>query len=388
MEMHSIWVQTAPNQQDTSSQWSRCRGNWNPSKSGRWQAQVVFQTGCSRVRRHFECTFMCCVQQQSPRWTRFRDVEVCKCLPCTQSSSTVHTWEARETYFINICPLKMFGKVCHWPDHGILHFCHRPAPWLCLWYSSTLHALIELIHHWQNNIRRPWENGQGFNDWVLQSLRQSGSFYSAEEAGLCRTAQLPDEVADFILVSTTVEGQDRPTHIKAGVPQGTLCGPVGFLVHINDLYTGCSTLIYVDDCSIWEVCADDCHDPAGSKWGRWVVVQLCYHENQSHKTKEMTITFSIKRPTSQPVSINGTEIERTVRHLQTTRCHVIIRSELKPACELSCGKCAPCFTCYKSSEESWCRSWRPFEGLHFYDPVSAWVCLCCVAYFTDHRSVG
>ncbi len=42
--------------------------------------------------------------------------------------------------------------------------------------------------------------------------------------------------------------------MKAGVPQGTLLGPVTFLMHINDLRTDCDMTKYVDDATMWEVC--------------------------------------------------------------------------------------------------------------------------------------
>ncbi len=44
------------------------------------------------------------------------------------------------------------------------------------------------------------------------------------------------------------------SHLKTGVPQGTLLGPVAFLLHVNDLQTVCPSIRYVDDSSIWEVC--------------------------------------------------------------------------------------------------------------------------------------
>ena len=48
--------------------------------------------------------------------------------------------------------------------------------------------------------------------------------------------------------------------IKAGVRQGTLSGPVCFLLHINDLKTKCPAAKYVDDTTVWECCDRDGHD--------------------------------------------------------------------------------------------------------------------------------
>ena len=42
--------------------------------------------------------------------------------------------------------------------------------------------------------------------------------------------------------------------IKAGVPQGTLFGPVGFLIYINHLQSILDITKYVDGSTVWEVC--------------------------------------------------------------------------------------------------------------------------------------
>ncbi len=46
------------------------------------------------------------------------------------------------------------------------------------------------------------------------------------------------------------------SHPKTGVPQGTLLGPVVSLLHSNGLQTGCPTVKYLDDSSVWKGVTD------------------------------------------------------------------------------------------------------------------------------------
>ena len=131
-------------------------------------------------------------------------------------------------------------------------------------------------------------------------------------------------------------------HIRAGVPQDTLCGPVAFLVHINDLQTCCNILKYVDDSSIWEVCADDGRDSkiqqAADEAAEWASNNLM--KVNIDKTREMAITFSKKYPTPAPVSVNGSAIERVMTF---KLLGVTLSMDLSwgPHIDYLYGKCAP-----------------------------------------------
>jgi len=101
--------------------------------------------------------------------------------------------------------------------------------------------------------------------------------------------------------------------INAGVPQGTLVGPVSFLLHINDLQACVNSVKYVDDSSIWEVCAADAHDSqiqvATNQAADWATRNLM--KVNADKTKEMVISFARKRKVLPMVTIGETPIERT-----------------------------------------------------------------------------
>ena len=48
--------------------------------------------------------------------------------------------------------------------------------------------------------------------------------------------------------------------INAGVPEGTLFGPIGFIIHIDNLSSFFPLNKHVDATSVWEVCGADGHD--------------------------------------------------------------------------------------------------------------------------------
>ena len=131
-------------------------------------------------------------------------------------------------------------------------------------------------------------------------------------------------------------------HIKAGVPQGTLCGLVAFLAHINDLQTCCNILKYVDDCSIWVVCLDDGPDSkiqqATDEAAEWFPNNLM--KVNTDKTREMVITFPKKQPTPATVFVNSNAIKRVTT---SKLLIVMLLTDLSwsPRVNYSYGRCAP-----------------------------------------------
>ena len=117
------------------------------------------------------------------------------------------------------------------------------------------------------------------------------------------------------------------TTITASVPQGTLFGPVGFVIHINNLHTDVNISKYVDDSSLWEAC----DRLAGNSQLQQAAEQaLQWLENNhmlvhSDKMKELLVSCSCK-PSSVPnITIQGKDLE----HVHTTRLlGVTISSDL------------------------------------------------------------
>jgi hypothetical protein len=101
-------------------------------------------------------------------------------------------------------------------------------------------------------------------------------------------------------------------NIHGGVPQGTILGPLTFLIHINDLNTCCNSIKYVDDTTLWESCnlakGDSNIQHAANEAMTW-----CKSNNMkinTDKTKEMVIYFGRSNFSFPLISMNDSELER------------------------------------------------------------------------------
>ena len=221
-------------------------------------------------------------------------------------------------------------RVCQRLDHGTLHTCHWSAPvWLCSRYfncprTGTGDALLA------KGTTRAWENGQGFNACLLRNLRQSSSFYCILLRNLASymTAQLPGEVADFILVSTAAEGQTGLAHIMVVLHQSRCAaGHVMWPCRFSGPHKRPSHLLqhpeHVDACSIWEVWDDDNHDSkiqdAANEGAKWLSKRILWNSTQIKPRR---------RPSHLPKSTQFPSHRQVERHFRPypqsfeRQCHV------------------------------------------------------------------
>ena len=183
--------------------------------------------------------------------------------------------------------------------------------------SSTVHALVELVHHWQQALDTP---GQLLRVLLVDF---SKAFDRVDHTILLHKLS-SSGAPDFIIrwfTSFLYERQQQTRigdnlsdwcKVNAGVPQGTLFGPVGFIMHINDLRTCLPTYKYVDDCTLWEACSARSSDSqlqcATDEAVHWSAEN--HMSVNCDKTKELQVCFGRSKPTLPPITIDDKPIAR------------------------------------------------------------------------------
>ena len=178
------------------------------------------------------------------------------------------------------------------------------------------------------------------------------------------------------------------TTTNACVPQGTLFGPVEFVIHINDLRTDVNISKCVDDSSLWEVRDRLAGD---SQLQRAADQALQWSENNhmlvnSDKTKELLVHY-FRKPSSVPnVTIQGNDIERvyTTKLLGVTSTSDLT---LGRACERGTQQGSPAVVFADSAEGRRDAASEHAQGVHSSGEAAHRVCLPGMAHDTDGTPV-
>jgi hypothetical protein len=181
---------------------------------------------------------------------------------------------------------------------------------------STVMALAELVHKWISVLETPKTSVRIlFLDFrkAFDRVDHTTVIEKLESMGV--PSVLSKWMKSFlsgrkqcVKINNSVS---KETYVKAGIPQGTLLGPVTFLIHINDLQPGLDTVKFVDDTTLWEACdiQDAGHlQQAADKVLEWTDANKM--QLNVDKTKEMVISFS-KSPVACPqITMSDSSIER------------------------------------------------------------------------------
>ena len=110
--------------------------------------------------------------------------------------------------------------------------------------------------------------------------------------------------------------------IKAGVPQGSVLGPVLFLVYINDLEEGIKSSIkfFADDTSLYsivnnpEVSAGELNHDL-NLIGQWAYQwKMSFNPDPTKQAEEILFSNKHKSPNHPPIHFNHTEVKRVQHH--------------------------------------------------------------------------
>ena len=110
--------------------------------------------------------------------------------------------------------------------------------------------------------------------------------------------------------------------IEVGVPQGSVLGPLLFLVYINDLEDGIKSSVkfFADDTSLFSVVRNKYvsaeelnHDLTLIKnWAyQW---KMCFNPDQTKQAEEILFSQKIKKVDHPPIYFNGIEVKRVNDH--------------------------------------------------------------------------
>ena len=159
---------------------------------------------------------------------------------------------------------------------------------------------------------------------AFDRLWHEGLIFKLRQYGV--TGQLLSLICNFLAdrkQRTVLNGKASDWgKISAGVPQGSILGPLSFLVYINDLTDNliCNVKLFTDDTSIFTIVRDPVsavmdlnHDlNLIRQWAdKW---KMSFNPDPTKQAVELTFSGKKKPIDHPPILFNGTPISKTEEH--------------------------------------------------------------------------
>ena len=196
--------------------------------------------------------------------------------------------------------------------------------------DSCINQLLSITH----NIYKSFDDGYEVRGVFLDILKaidkvwHDGLIFKLQENGI--SGNLLNVLKNFLTnrkQSVVLNGQSSSwTNVKAGVPQGSILGPLLFLIYINDLADGLSsnTKLFADDTSLFPVIHDSVittlklnSDLSRIKqWAfRW---KMSFNPDPNKETEEVIFSRKLKKFCHPSLHFNNVSQASSQKHLGST----------------------------------------------------------------------
>ena len=201
--------------------------------------------------------------------------------------------------------------------------------------DSTINQLLKIVHDIYNGLELQKEARMVFLDVskAFDRVWHEGLLFKLRQLGIEGT--LLNFIGSYLsnrFQRVTISGQSSPLlPVEAGVPQGSILGPLLFLVYINDITDNivCDIKLFADDTSIIEIIYDPVVSAGRmntdlvsiSAWGKqWKMT--------FNAIKSLSVLFSTKRnkPDHPPLLLGNSVIPEGTSH---THLGITLSSNLK-----------------------------------------------------------
>ena len=197
--------------------------------------------------------------------------------------------------------------------------------------DSCINQLLSITHEIFQSFDKGFEARSVFQDTskAFDKVWRKGLIFKLSQNGI--SGNLLDVLSDFLSdrKQRVVLNSQKSTweNVNAGIPQGSILGPLLFLIYINDLSGNLSSKakLFADDTSLFNV-AHDINTSANelnndlkkvSNWAfQW---KMSFNPDPSKQAQEVIFSRKLKKVTHPPLVFNNASVSqcKSQKHLGT-----------------------------------------------------------------------